>query len=154
MNSKKYQYCERIATMMGLGYLGKMPGTNGSAVAMLTGYFFMKYVGFWYFLAIIIAVFIVAVWAIDEVEKIKGSHDDGAIIIDEWVGQSLLLCFTPLDYRLYLLAFVLFRGFDIVKPFPINWFDKNIAGGMGVMVDDVVAAMAGLPFVIYLGLYF
>ncbi len=153
MNSKKYKYCERIATMMGLGYLGKMPGTNGSIVALPTGYFIMQYVGFWYFLAIIIGVFMVAVWAIDVVERVKSSHDDGAIIIDEWVGQSLLLCFTPMDLKYYVVALVLFRVLDIVKPFPINWFDKNIHGGIGVMVDDVVAAVVAIPFVIFLGLY-
>ena len=69
-------------------------------------------------------------------------------MIDECLGQSLVLLFTPNEPLFYLLAFTYFRFFDIIKPWPTNWFDRNIEGGLGVMFDDVVAGAQAIIAII------
>jgi len=66
------------------------------------------------------------------------------VVIDEVAGQWLVLLAAPLDWRFYLAAFVLFRLFDIWKPFPIDWLDRTVKGGLGIMLDDVMAALCAL----------
>ncbi len=66
--------------------------------------------------------------------------DPSYIIIDEFVGQLLVLSITPLDWGYFLIAFLLFRIFDIYKPWPVSWADKTIRNGFGIMLDDILAA--------------
>jgi phosphatidylglycerophosphatase A len=79
-------------------------------------------------------------WAADRVAKASGIFDPGFVVIDEIAAQLLILAATPLDWRFYLAAFLLFRLFDIWKPFPVNWLDRTVKGGLGIMLDDIAAA--------------
>ncbi len=74
----------------------------------------------------------------------SGILDPGFIVIDEIAAQLLVLAAAPLDWRFYLAAFLLFRLFDIWKPFPVSWLDRNVKGGFGIMLDDVAAALYAL----------
>ena len=69
-----------------------------------------------------------------------GQADPGAVVIDEVAGQWLALIAIPLDPLLYLLAFLAFRLFDILKPWPVGWADREVKGGLGIMLDDALAA--------------
>jgi phosphatidylglycerophosphatase A len=92
--------------------------------------------------------FAAGVWAAEIVTRASGVADPGAIVIDEIAAQWLILAATPRDWRLYLAAFLLFRLFDIWKPWPINWLDRNVKGGLGIMLDDVVAALYALVLLV------
>jgi phosphatidylglycerophosphatase A len=70
-----------------------------------------------------------------------GVHDPGAVVIDEVAAQWLTLCVAPLNPLAYLLGFLLFRIADVLKPWPANWLDRRVGGALGVMVDDLAAAL-------------
>lgn len=93
------------------------------------------------FWVVLIALFWLGVWLCGEVSKKLGVHDHGGIVWDEMVGYWLAVAFIPLQWPWLLAAFVLFRVFDIFKPWPIRQLDKNISGGFGIMIDDVLAAI-------------
>ena len=93
------------------------------------------------FWVVLIALFCLGVWLCGEVSKKLGVHDHGGIVWDEMVGYWLAVAFIPLQWPWLLAAFVLFRVFDIFKPWPIRQLDKNISGGFGIMIDDVLAAI-------------
>ena len=92
----------------------------------------------------------VGVWICDEAAKKLGEHDFGGIVWDEVAGYLITLWFVPLSWQTILLGFVLFRFFDIIKPWPIKWLDQHVQGGFGIMIDDVLAAVfaGGLLFLI------
>ena len=71
-----------------------------------------------------------------------GVHDHGGIVWDEFVGLWVAMAFLPVSPVSLVLGFSLFRFFDIVKPWPISWLDKNISGGLGIMIDDIAAGLA------------
>ncbi|MGD9584888.1 MAG: phosphatidylglycerophosphatase A [Lysobacterales bacterium] len=151
-----------IATGFGAGLSPIAPGTAGSLVALLP-YLLLRPLGALAVLAAAVVVFAIGVvaaqWSIDQL----GAEDPGAVVIDEWVGQWL--AFLPVflvwpgfgfhpPLALELLAgFLLFRLFDIAKPWPANWADRNLHGGFGAMLDDAIAgcyaalAMAVLPLI-------
>ncbi len=79
-------------------------------------------------------------WAAGTVAKARGIADPGEIVIDEVAGQLLVLLAAPPDPLAWLLAFALFRLFDIWKPWPVGWADRHVGGGFGIMLDDVLAA--------------
>ena len=82
--------------------------------------------------------------ASSKTEKAMGMHDNSSIVIDEFAGMFISVIAFPKEWYLCLLAFVLFRIFDIIKPWPISLADRKIGGGLGVMVDDVLAGIAAL----------
>ena len=128
-----------LSTLGGIGYLPKAPGTWASLVTLAPVFFIQKYTEPFGLLVFCSLIFIIGIWACTHHEILTKSHDPKNCVIDECLGQSLVLLFTPNDPIFYLLAFVYFRFFDIVKPWPTNWFDRNVKGGLGVMFDDVVA---------------
>jgi phosphatidylglycerophosphatase A len=85
-------------------------------------------------------IFIIGWWAAATVAK-TSIKDPGAIVIDEVAGQWLVLVPVPLDPLAYALAFILFRIFDIWKPWPARWADRGVKGGLGIMLDDLLAAI-------------
>ncbi len=105
----------------------------------------------------IVAVFALGLWSSRIFMDLSKSHDPGAIVIDEVAGQWIVLLAaisgfgaqSP-DPMLYVLGFFLFRLFDVLKPWPISVADKKIGGAMGVMVDDVLAGIAGLLVMLFL----
>jgi len=126
-----------IATCLGCGYFPKTPGTFASLIAVLL-YWFIP-VESLTLLMIVIVLFVIGVPTATAIERIEGK-DPGKIVIDEFVGQFLTLVFIPFTGMNIILGFVLFRIFDIWKPYPINK-SQNLPYGWGVMIDDVLAAI-------------
>ncbi len=131
------------ATWFGAGYLPKAPGTWGSLAALPFAWGLVAWGGPEALALAILAIFGLGLWSAGVFMAKSGSHDPGAIVIDEVAGQWIVLLVAPLDPLSYAAAFALFRGFDVFKPWPISWADRNIDGAMGVMVDDVLAGIAG-----------
>jgi len=129
-----------IATGLYSGYLPKAPGTWGSVVGLIL-YYFLHSLSLPTYLITVGVLLVVGVFAAGSAEKIMDRKDPGQVVIDEIVGILITLTAAPAHPVIWLLGFGLFRFFDILKPFPINWFDKNIQGGVGIMMDDVVAGI-------------
>ncbi len=130
-----------IATWFGAGLLPKAPGTWGSLAALPFAWLLSWGGGVWLLLAATIVVFGCGLWAVGQCLAVSEEHDPGPIVIDEVVGQWATLLVAPLDPWLYALGFVLFRAADVLKPWPANWLDRDVPGALGVMIDDVVAAL-------------
>ncbi len=130
-----------IATALGSGYSPVAPGTAGSILAVVLIYLFSPVPG-WLLLTILVLLFFVGVYTSTEVEKELG-EDPSRVVIDEVVGMGISVLWLPTDYRLFLIAFVLFRVFDILKPPPINR-SQQLPRGWGIMIDDVLAGVYSL----------
>ena len=126
-----------IGTGLGSGYTPKAPGTAGSLLALLIFFIFPLNSIYWFILSILF--FFVGVWSGSEIEKDKG-EDPGLVVIDEMVGQWLAVIFLPYSWLTLLIGFILFRVFDIFKPYPINRSQK-LKAGWGIMIDDVLAGV-------------
>lgn len=133
-----------LAVGFGSGLSPKAPGTCGSFVAMFICMGLIMLPWYWTIVAVIITT-IVGIKACNEAEKAIGTHDHGGIVIDEFAGMFVSILFFPQNvWYLAILAFILFRFFDILKPYPVNIADHNISGGLGVMVDDLIAGIYAL----------
>ena len=131
-----------IACGFGSGLSPVAPGTFGSAAALLP-WLLLRQLPLWGILAITAAVFVVGVWASQRTVDRLSLSDPGCVVIDEFVGQWLALAFAPPGWMWMLAGFALFRLFDVWKPWPVSWADRNVHGGLGVMLDDAMAgAMA------------
>ncbi|MDD2686102.1 MAG: phosphatidylglycerophosphatase A [Gallionella sp.] len=124
----------------GAGLARKAPGTFGTLVAFPMYWFLAPRLSEMMFILVLIWSFAIGVWVCDKTGKALGVPDYGGIVWDEVVAFLLVLFFTPPGWEWALLAFALFRFFDIVKPQPIRYFDSNWHGGLGVMFDDLLAA--------------
>lgn len=134
-----------LATWFGSGLLPWLPGTWGSLAALPFAWIVVGLGGPWALVAALVLVFAVGVWAADVYSRRAGIDDPGAIVIDEVVGQWLVLLVVPPDPLLYVLGFIVFRTLDIWKPWPVRWADRYVKGGLGVMLDDSLAAIYGVP---------
>ncbi len=143
-NLKFFSAAVLIATWGGIGLLRPAPGTWGSLAALPVAWLIMWLGGAGLLVIACFAAFGAGLWAAAAYGQSTGEHDASAIVIDEVVGQWIAVLFLPLNVWAFLLAFALFRIFDILKPWPIGWLDKNIEGAMGVMVDDVAAGIVAL----------
>ena len=139
-----------VATFFGIGFSPVAPGTVGSLAALPLAFalLHMKVVPA---ALIVISLYFLGLWSANHLEKVSGQHDAQIIVIDEVVGlcvSALLLGWWFLGavdpYLLLLLSFLSFRLFDVVKPWPIGWIDRTVGGGVGVMIDDLVAALVGV----------
>jgi phosphatidylglycerophosphatase A len=128
-----------IATWFGAGLLPFMPGTWGSLAALPFAWIIAWLFGARALLLAAAVLFVIGWWAAAQVTRASGVEDAGSIVVDEVAGQWLALVVTPPDLIAYALGFVLFRLFDIAKPWPARWADETLGGGFGVMADDVVA---------------
>lgn len=133
-----------LATWFGAGLLPKAPGTWGSLAALPFAWIIAGAGGWPALAAATLLVFFVGWWAADRVATVIGLDDPGCIVIDEVAGQWLVLLATPPDLWRYLIGFALFRVFDITKPGPAGWADRHVKGGLGIMLDDVLAGIYGL----------
>ncbi len=153
------QLCRNPVLLLALGFgsglLPKAPGTWGSVLAVgLYGLLFPGLSLQWA-IAILLTSFVIGIGLCGAAAAALGAHDHGAVVWDEFVGQWMVLLYLQrvMDFPLLASAavgFLLFRLFDIVKPWPIRWFDRNVHGGLGVMLDDVLAALMaiGLVFIV------
>ena len=133
-----------IATLGGVGNAKYAPGTFGSLVSLVLFVIFSHYINMEW---IILGITFYAIWLCDKISKDLIVKDHKAIVIDELVGMWIaaypaIYLSTQNQRVLYVvLAFILFRLFDILKPFPISYIDQNLKGGMGIVLDDVVAGI-------------
>ena len=127
-----------IATGCYTGYVPKAPGSAGSALAVLI-IWAMPPVAPLYYLTVTVLLIPVGIWAAGQAEKEFG-HDAGPIVIDEMIGVFITCALVPHTPLVLGLGFVLFRFLDIAKPFPVNR-SQNLPGGLGVVVDDILAAV-------------
>jgi phosphatidylglycerophosphatase A len=134
-----------LCTWFGCGLLRPGPGTWGTLGGLPFGIFLAVMGGWKALLAGTIIVTLLGWLVADKFEKETQTHDSSQIVIDEVAGVWLTLLAAPLSPLSVVASFILFRFFDILKPFPVSWCDRKIAGGLGVMVDDLAAALyAGL----------
>jgi len=130
-----------LGTWFGAGLLPVMPGTWGSLAALPCAWAIRSLWGVTGLAIGAAIVFAVGCWAAGTIAKTTGIQDPGAIVIDEVAAQWLVLLPTPLHPLSYAAAFVLFRIFDIWKPWPVRWADRRVHGGLGIMLDDLLAAV-------------
>jgi len=128
-----------LAFGFGTGLAPKAPGTWGTLVAFPI-YLALAFLGSTYYWGVVVLFLVAGIWICDKTGKALGIHDFGGIVWDEIAAFLMVLPFAPQNWWGYLVAFALFRVFDIWKPFPIAWFDRRIGGGLGVMLDAVLAA--------------
>jgi phosphatidylglycerophosphatase A len=129
-----------IATGFGVGLVPFAPGTSASLASLLLGTTIRALWGIPVLAGAALLSFVVGWWAAGIVAKGSGVRDPAAIVIDEITGQLLVLLATPQSLAGGTLAFLAFRLFDIWKPWPVGWADRHIAGGFGIMLDDLLAA--------------
>ncbi|MFN3984883.1 MAG: phosphatidylglycerophosphatase A [Rhodocyclaceae bacterium] len=129
-----------IALGFGSGLSPRAPGTAGTLLAWALYPLIKTPVSDGVFLALLVSLFIAGVIVSDRSGRALGVSDHGAIVWDEMVAMWLVLLFTPPGLMWQIVAVVLFRFFDIAKPQPIRWADQRVKGGLGVMLDDVIAA--------------
>jgi phosphatidylglycerophosphatase A len=129
-----------VAFGFGAGLVPGAPGTWGSALAALL-YWLVAPLPTLYFLAGILIMFIAGVWICGTSAARLGVHDHGGIVWDEFVGMYIALVFLPPDIVWIAAAFLAFRLFDIWKPWPIRDLDHSVRGGLGIMLDDVLAGV-------------
>lgn len=129
-----------LATGCYVGRIPWAPGTWGSLAAMLP-WLLMKNLPLPGYFLLLGAVFVVGFFVAGSAEKILDCPDAGSIVIDEFLGIFVTLTAAPAHPLAWLLGFLLFRVFDIAKPFPASWFDQRIHGGVGIMMDDIIAGI-------------
>jgi phosphatidylglycerophosphatase A len=133
-----------IACGFGSGLAPKAPGTFGT-LAAIPFWLVLQTFSWPVYWLIIVAAFALGIFVCGRTARDLRVHDHGALVWDEFVGLWITLAFIPLNVFWITLGFALFRLFDIWKPWPIRWFDRNVHGGFGVMLDDVLAgALASL----------
>jgi len=133
-----------LAFGFGSGLSPIAPGTMGTLAAIPLYYLLIQFGDFIYLL-LTVFITLIGIVICDISSKKLGVHDHSGIVWDEIAGYFITMLFVPHTWYWALVGFVLFRVFDIWKPFPILWFDQHVGGGFGIMVDDVLAAIyAGL----------
>ena len=128
-----------LATGFFMGKIPFMPGTFGSLVAIPVGYLctFLPFYAGWIVLG---AVFFIGVYVAGRYSTITGIEDPSCVVIDEVAGLLLFYLIFPFKPVYIIAGFILFRFFDILKPFPVSFFD-NIKNGWGIMLDDIAAGL-------------
>jgi len=124
----------------GSGLSHYAPGTAGT-VAAIPFALLLKQLPVPVFWIVLAALFFIGVQLCGAASRLLGRHDPGNIVWDEMVGFWLTVALLPVTWAWWLAGFIAFRLFDILKPWPIRWLDRRVSGGLGIMVDDVVAAL-------------
>jgi len=151
-----------FVTLFGIGKISKIPGSIASLVTTVFLFFLFHVVNISanVILVSIVVVFFVSLWSVSIFIKALDNKDPNEVVIDEFIGQSIPICLYEIAHEgtketsqvltFYFIMFILFRIFDIVKPYPVNYYDKNFKNSFGVVMDDVCA---GLYVVAVLVLY-
>ena len=151
-----------FVTLFGIGKISKIPGSIASLVTTVFLFFLFHVVNISanIILVSIIVVFFISLWSVSIFIKSLDNKDPNEVVIDEFIGQSIPICLYEIAHEgtketsqvltFYFIMFILFRIFDIVKPYPVSYYDKNFKNSFGVMMDDVCA---GLYVVAVLVLY-
>ena len=129
-----------LAFGFGAGCSPKAPGTMGTLLAVGI-YLPLERLPLGVYLLVLLGVTLVGFWVCDRASKDLGVHDHPGIVWDEIAGYLLTMVAAPSGWGWIVLGFVLFRLFDIWKPWPIGWLDRHVGGGIGIMLDDLVAGL-------------
>jgi len=132
-----------LALGFGSGLAPKAPGTFGTLVAIPL-YLFLAMLAPLYYLIAIIVMSIAGIYICGKAAKDVGVHDHPAIVWDEFVGYFITMFMVPVSWQSVLVGFLLFRLFDILKPWPISYIDRKMSGGAGIMFDDILAGLFSL----------
>ncbi|WP_411185654.1 phosphatidylglycerophosphatase A [Photobacterium rosenbergii] len=133
-----------LATGFGSGLSPIIPGTMGT-VAAIPLYLLMAQLPFTVYLLITAVAALIGITICQKTSDDMGVHDHGSIVWDEFVGFWITMAIAPVvSWQWVLAGFVLFRFFDMVKPWPISWLDKHVHGGLGIMVDDILAGFMAM----------
>ena len=135
-----------FTTLFGIGYSPIAPGTIGSIFSIVFLYFLIKFVSYSFLVIIFLIILFTSLKLIEKYSNLLKSHDSSTIVIDEFLGIFLIILFYDYlkftnDFIMFLLILILFRFFDIIKIFPANLIDKKIKNSLGVILDDIVAAI-------------
>ncbi len=151
-----------FVTMLGIGKIKKIPGSFASLATTIFLFFLLHALKIPanFILVFVIIIFFISLYAVNIYIKDLDNKDPKEVVIDEFIGQSIPICLyeiahegskeTSLVLTSYFIMFILFRIFDIVKPYPVSYYDKNFKNSFGVIMDDVAA---GLYVVAVLVLY-
>ena len=132
-----------LAFGFGSGLSPWAPGTFGT-LAAIPFYLLLRELPLVPYLAIVVFCFFAGCWFCTRASEFLQVHDHSGIVWDEIVGYWLTMVLAPPQWWWIIIGFVLFRIFDIVKPWPVSWADKRVHGGVGIMLDDVLAAVYAL----------
>jgi phosphatidylglycerophosphatase A len=132
-----------LALGFGSGLSPRAPGTAGSLAALPLIVALAALPLVCYLIAVAVAIAL-GVWVCGATARAVGVHDHGAIVWDEITGMLIAMIALPVDIVTLVVAFGLFRVFDVAKPWPIGWLDRRLSGGWGIMLDDVLAGVAAL----------
>lgn len=129
----------------GSGLSSVAPGTMGTLVAVLL-YIPLATLSLWAYVAFLLLTTVIGVVLCDKTSQALGGHDHPSIVWDEFVGFWITMLFAPAGWIWIVIGFILFRLFDIWKPWPVSFADQNVRGGLGIMLDDVLAGIYALFF--------
>lgn len=124
----------------GMGYVPKIPGTFASLIILFPVWFLKENFDLSFLIFLIIIYSSISFYFINIIIKEEKNKDPSFIIVDEHIGQAIALIFCQESFNDYIISFILFRFFDIFKPFPVNYFDK-LKNTYGVLLDDIVAGI-------------
>ena len=139
--------------MFGIGSISKIPGSIASLTTVLVLLLLFHYlkVSASAFLIFLVIIFIISIFSINKFIKDKDNKDPKEVVIDEFIGQSIPICLYEIGHpntnsfvetlTIYFIIFILFRVFDITKPYPVSYYDKNFKNGFGVVMDDICAGL-------------
>ncbi|MDD2802401.1 MAG: phosphatidylglycerophosphatase A [Methylococcales bacterium] len=139
-----------LAFGFGSGLAKKAPGTFGTLAALPLYLALIQVQNLIVYSVVTLLVILIGVWICGQAAEKLGEHDFGGIVWDEIAGFLVTMWLVPFTWQAVALGFILFRVFDIVKPWPIRWIDRQVHGGLGIMLDDVLAGVfaGGLLFFI------
>lgn len=132
-----------LALGFGSGLAPKAPGTFGT-LAAIPLYLLLSLLSLNAYLIALLVITIIGVYVCAYTSRSLGVHDHPGIVIDEFAGLLITMIAVPVSWQWLLAGFVLFRFFDIIKPWPISWLDKHVHGGLGIMLDDIIAGLFAL----------
>ena len=138
------RFAKMIISLFGIGFIPLAPGTVGSFFSIIFFYIMFEYFSFVNIIIIFLFTFFISLKLINLYSSLSNKHDPSEIVIDEFLGINFIFIFYEYfkftnDIFMFVLIFIIFRLFDIIKFFPANWIDKNIRNSWGVILDDVVA---------------
>ena len=143
-------YLERnLCTVFGLGHISKM-GTLGSLVGLIIGIILLNFLSIIQYYIIFSILLIISFYCVYRYQILVGKNDKSEIIIDEVLGQLLVIGFVNLNFIELILSFILFRFFDILKFFPVNIVDRKYSNYFGVIFDDIVAGLQSIIIILML----
>ena len=129
-----------LAFGFGSGLAPKAPGTVGTLPAIPI-YLLLQPMGLMYYSIGFILLCLFSIYIAGKSARLLGVHDHSGIVIDEICGCLLVLWFVPDQWLWIVAGFIIFRGYDIVKPWPINYLDRHVGGGFGIVLDDLMAGI-------------